>query len=73
MLLSHNQIINLKKDIDVLHTEQGHSSEEITKATGKAMGLQVMGTLNPCKDCALIKAIKNCNRKLAATCCTIGE
>ena len=46
-----------KKEVNV-HTELEHSSEVITQATGKAMGLQLIGMFKHCKACALGKAKK---------------
>ena len=59
---------NSKTDIRELYTERGHPSEDITWATGKAMGLQLTGMFKPCKDCALTEAKKNGMSKMALSC-----
>ena len=45
----------MKKVINALYTKLGHLLEEIIQATGKAMDLQLIGILVPCKACALEK------------------
>ena len=47
-----------KKDVNVLHAELGHPSEDITQASGQAMGFHIIGTLKPFQDCTLGKAKK---------------
>ena len=44
------------KDVNVLHQELGHPGEDMTRATGKHMGLTLMGTFAPCEDCGIAKA-----------------
>ena len=47
-----------------------HSLEEITWATGKAMGLKLTGTFEPCKACALEMDKKFGVSKIATPCST---
>ena len=47
-----------KKNIKDLHIELCHSSEEITHATTKSMGIKATSTFKACEDCALGKAKK---------------
>lgn len=44
------------KDVNELHRELGHPNEGITRATGKSMGYQVVGTYHPCESCLMAKA-----------------
>ena len=34
----------------------GHPGEDVTRATGKHIGLKITGTFTPCKDCGVAKA-----------------
>ena len=45
-----------RKDVNELHAELGHPSEDVTRATGAARGMKVVGTFAPCENCALSKA-----------------
>ena len=45
-----------QKDVNELHRELGHPEEDVRRATGKHMGLKIMGTFTPCKDCGVGKA-----------------
>ena len=45
-----------RKDVNKLHQELGHPGEDVTRATGKYMGLKITSTFNPCKDCGVVKA-----------------
>ena len=45
-----------RKGINDLHTELGHSLEEITWAMGEVIDLQLTSMFEPCKACALGKA-----------------
>ena len=49
----------LQKDINVLHAELGHYSKVITWATGRAMGLNIIGIFKHCEDCTLGMAKKS--------------
>ena len=63
-----------KKNINDLHIELGHPSKSITNATTKAMGIQVMGTFKPCKNCTLGKAKwQGVSKKAVAWSKTLGE
>ena len=44
------------KDVNKFNQELGHTGEDVTRATGKHMGLTITGTFDPCKDCGVVKA-----------------
>ena len=43
-------------NIEFLHGRLGHVSETVTQKTAGYYGVNLTGTLPPCKDCALAKA-----------------
>ena len=61
-----------RKDNNNLHTEQGHPLEDLTWATGKAIGLQLTGTFKPTKACILGKAQKAQVSKIAVQCLIVN-
>ena len=63
-----------KKNINILHTKLGNPSEVISHATVKAMGIQLLGLFQACKDCTLGKARNGCVSKKAGVCSIVmGE
>ena len=64
-------MVKPKKNINNLHVELGHPSKTITCVTTKALSIQVIGTLKPCKNCALGKAKQCTVRKKAVPCSKI--
>ena len=46
----------IKRDINDLHVELGHSSEAIMRSSAKNFGIQVTGMFRPCEDCTSGKA-----------------
>ena len=50
---AQSAIASLKKNINNLHIELGHSSESITHTITKALSIKVAGIFMPCEDCTL--------------------
>ena len=45
-----------RKNVNEFHRELGHPGEDVTRATGKHMGLTITGNFTPCEDCGVAKA-----------------
>ena len=45
-----------QKDVNEFYRELGHPGEDVTRATGKHMGLTITGTFTPYEDCGIAKA-----------------
>ncbi len=57
-----------------LHRELGHPSEATKRATGKSVGIKVVGKFEPCEACILGKAMQRNTNKTAVEFSTVpGE
>ncbi len=57
------KVVRGKYSVKQLHDTLTHSSEQVTRATGKYLGFEVTGKLGRCVDCAMAKAKQKNVRK----------